>query len=71
MQNWIKSRKYFFIHQKILTLNICDGAKQIYPKKKDSMERYSTNFSSSRPEVYNKKGVLKKIRHQFIDMSLK
>ena len=47
--------------QKLLTLNICDEAKHIYPqKKKYSKERYSTNFSSSRPEVYSKKGVLKK-----------
>ena len=46
--------------QKVLTLNICDGAKQIYPKKKkDSKERYSTNFSSSCPKVYSKKGVIK------------
>ena len=42
-------------------LNICDGAKQIYPKKqkKDSKKRYTTNFSGSRPEVYCKKGVFK------------
>ena len=71
-----KKQKMFFYtpvskFQKILTLNICDGAKQIYPKKKNSKDRYSTNFSSSRPEVYSKKGVLKKIRHLFIDMSLK
>ena len=47
--------------QKSLILNICDGTKQIYPKKKkDSKERYSMNFSSSRQEVYSKKGVLKK-----------
>ena len=47
--------------QKILTLNICDGTKQVYPKKKkDSKERYSTNFSSSCWEVYSKKGVVKK-----------
>ena len=45
----------------ILTLNICNGAKQIHPKKKkDSKERYSMNFSSSHPEVYSKKAVLKK-----------
>ena len=45
----------------ILTLSICNGTKQIHPKeKKDSKERYSTNFSSSRPEVYSKKSVLKK-----------
>ena len=64
MQNLIKSRKYFSTpvskFQKILTLNICDGAKQIYPKKKDSKERYSSNFSSSHPEVYSKRGVVKK-----------
>ena len=29
-------------------------------KKKDSKHRYSTNLSRSRPEVYSKKGVLKK-----------
>ena len=46
--------------QKILTLNICHGAKQIYPKKKDSKERYSMNFSSNHPEMYSKKSVLKK-----------
>ena len=28
-------------------------------KRKDSKERYSTNFSSSHPEVYCKKGVFK------------
>ena len=62
-----KKQKIFFHtpvskFQKILTLNIGDGAKQIYPKrkKKDSKHRYSTNFSRSRPEVYSKKGVLKK-----------
>ena len=62
-----KKHKIFFYtpvskFQKILTLNICDGAKQIYPKKKKySKERYSMNFSSSRPEVYSKNGVLKKL----------
>ena len=47
--------------QEILTLNLCDEAKQIYPKnlKKDSKKRYSTNFSSSHAEVYCKKGVPK------------
>ena len=61
-----KKQKIFFYtpvskFQKMLTLNICDGAKQIYPKKKnDFKERYSTNFSSSRPEVCSTKGVLKK-----------
>ena len=47
--------------QKVLTLNICNGAKQIYQKKqkkKDSKKRYSTNVSSSHPEVYCKKSVL-------------
>ena len=40
-----KKQKIFFYtpvlkFQKISTLNICDGAKQIYPKKKnDSKER--------------------------------
>ena len=38
MQNWIKSRKYFFCTpvskiQKISTSNICNGAKLIYLKK--------------------------------------
>ena len=60
-----KKQKIFFHtpvskFQKILTLKICDGVKQIYPKKKDSKERNSANFSSSPPEVYSKKGVLKK-----------
>ena len=59
-----KKQKIFFHtpvskFQKVLTLNICNGAKQIYPKKKDSKERYSMNFSSSCLEVYGKKGVLK------------
>ena len=62
-----KKQKIFFYtpvskFQKIFS--ICDGAKQIYPrpskKKKDSKERYSTNFSSSRPEVNSKKSFLKK-----------
>ena len=65
IQNRKKSRKYFSAHQyQNSTLTVCDGAKQIYPKKqkKDSKKRYSTNFSISRPEVYCKKckkGVLK------------
>ena len=39
--------------QEILTLNIGDGAKQIYPKKqkKDPKKSYSTNFSSSHRDV--------------------
>ena len=51
MQNQIKAEN-IFLHtstvskfQKISTLNNCDGAKQIYPKKqkkKDSKERYSS-----------------------------
>ena len=65
MQNWIKSRKYFSIHQyqnfrnfniKHLQWNKADLPKE----KKDSKERYSMNFSSSHPEVYSKKGVFKK-----------
>ena len=60
-----KKQKIFFYtpvakFQKILTLNIYDGAKQIYSKKKkDSKERCFMNFSSSHMEVYSKKGVLK------------
>ena len=56
-----KKHKIFFYtpvskFQKILTLNICDGAEQIYPKKKDSKEGDSVAaVSSSRPEVYSKK----------------
>ena len=44
-----------------MTLNICDGAKQIYPKKqkKDSKKRYCTNFRCSPQEVFCEKGVLK------------
>ena len=44
-----KKQKIFFYtpaskFQKILILNICNGAKQIHPKKKkDSKERYSTS----------------------------
>ena len=62
MQNRMKSRKYFLYTSVKISenFNICDGAKQIYPKKKkDSMGRYSTNFCSSRPEVYRKKESLK------------
>ena len=57
-----KKQKIFFHtpvskFQKISTFfNI--STKQIYPKKKDSKGRYSTNFSRSRPEVYNKEGLL-------------
>ena len=43
MQNWVKSRKYFYTpvskFQKISTLNICDGAKQIYPKKQTNKQK--------------------------------
>ena len=39
-----KKQKIFFYtpvskFQKILTLNICDGAKQIYPKKKKILRK--------------------------------
>ena len=50
VQNGIKSRKIFSAHQyqvfqKISTLNICDGAKQIYPKKqKDFKEKQLYEF---------------------------
>ena len=39
--------------KQISILNICDGAKQFYPKeqKRYPKERYSTNFSRSRTEV--------------------
>ena len=65
MQSGIKSRKYFSIdqYQNFRNFNIkhLQWSKADLPKeKKDSKERYSTNFSSSRPEVYSKKGVLKK-----------
>ena len=58
----IKSRKYFSIHhnQNFRNFNIkhLQWSKADLPKeKKDSKERYSTNFSSSRPEVYSKKKV--------------
>ena len=82
-----KKQKIFFCapvskFQKILTLNICDGTKQIYPKKQkeDSKKKYSTNFGSSRPELYCKKGVLKNFatclfeyhqnRHYVVDNNL-
>ena len=39
-------------------------------KKKDSKERYSTKFSSSRREVYSKKRCPEKCRHLFIGISL-
>ena len=58
MKNWIKNKIFFCTTvsklQEILTLNkICDGAKQIYPKKlkKCSKKRYSTNFSHGRFNV--------------------
>ena len=67
MQNRIKSRKYFLytsikisenVNIKHLRWSKADLPKE---KKKDSNERYSTNFRSSHPEVYHcKKGVLKK-----------
>ena len=76
MQNRIKSRKYCSIHQyqnfRNFNIKHLQWSKADLPKeKKDSKERHSTNFSSSRPEVYTKKGVLKKIRHLFIGISLK
>ena len=57
---WLKQKIFFCTtvskFQEILTLNICDGAKQIYPKKYNcSKKRYSTNFSSSQQEVQCKK----------------
>ena len=44
MKNRIKYRKYFSAQQvskfeEISTLNICDGAKQIYPKKQKNLLR--------------------------------
>ena len=55
-----KRRKYFPAHQyqNFRTLNICNGAKYIYPKKqkKDSKKTYSTNYTGSRPEVFCKTG---------------
>ena len=44
-----KKQKNFFCtpisrFQKISTLNICNGAKQIYPKKKKQILRKDTNF---------------------------
>ena len=60
-----KSRKYFSIHQyqnfRNFNIKHLQLSKAGLPKeKKDSTERYSTNFSSSHPEAYNKKVVLKK-----------
>ena len=61
----VKIKKYFSANQylskfeKMSILNLCDGAKEIiYPKKqeKDCQQRYSTNFRSSRPEMFYKKG---------------
>ena len=56
MQNWIKSRKYFSIHQyqnfRNLNIKHLQWSKADLPKeKKDSKERYSTNFSNSIPDV--------------------
>ena len=44
MKNWIKKQKIFFCttvskFQEILTLNICDKATQIYPKKQKNVLR--------------------------------
>ena len=60
MQNQIKSRQVTKF-RKILTLNICNEAKQTYQKKrkKASKKRYSTSFTSSHPKVSYKKGVFK------------
>ena len=82
-----KKQKIFFRtpvtkFQKISTLNICNEAKKIYPKKqkKVSKKRYSTSFRSSHPKVLCKKGVLKNFatclfvyywnRHQVEDKNL-
>ena len=43
--------------QKISTLNICDGAKQIYPKKEKVLRKDTLRISVA-AEVYSKKGVL-------------
>ena len=68
--------------QKISTLNICNEAKQVYPKKqkKASTKRYSTSFRSSHPKMLRKKDVPKSFatclfayywnRHQVVDKSL-
>ena len=45
-----KKQKIFFYtpvskFQKILTLNICDGAKQIYPKKKKILRKDTLRIS--------------------------
>ena len=68
--------------QKISTLNICNEAKQVYPKKqkKASKKRYSTSFRSSHPKMLRKKDVPKSFatclfayywnRHQVVDKNL-
>ena len=53
----IKISENFII--KHLRWSKADLSKETNKQKKDSKERYSTNFSSSRPEVYCKKDVLK------------
>ena len=70
MQNRIKKQKILFytpVYTSIIISEIfnikhlwCSKADLSKEEKKDFQERYSTNFSSSRPEVYIKKGVLKK-----------
>ena len=61
VKNRVKNKIFFCTtaskFQEISTLNIYDGAKQIYPKKykKCSKRRYSTNFNSSHLEVQCKK----------------
>ena len=68
--------------QKISSLNICNKAKQIYPKKqkKASEKKNSMSFRSSHPKVLCKKGVLTNFatclfghywnRHQVVDKNL-
>ena len=61
-----KKQKIFFYtpvskFQNILTLNICDEAKQIYPKKKNILRKDTLRISVAavRRCIYSKKGVLK------------
>ena len=58
--------------QKSLALNICNEAKQVYPKnKKVSRKRYSMSFRSNHPKVFCKKSVLKIFFTLFICILLK
>ena len=70
-----KKQKIFFCTpvtklQKISSLNICNKAKQIYPKKqkKASEKKNSMSFRSSHPNVLCKKGALTNFAPVYLDI---